>query len=91
MVDFIHNIVYNRFLKFLSHSLLSNIPFVKCIASDFYQRTFSFFGSNTFYGASYLKCFNSKDVYTADLIRFFRFQFGNVSPFEQFIFDISSA
>ena len=53
------SIVYNRFLKLLSHSMLSIIHFVKCIASDFSPHTFSFFGSNSLYGASYLKCFNS--------------------------------
>ena len=53
-IDFIRNIVYNRFLK-LCHILymLSNIYFVKCIASDFSQHTFSFFGSNSLYGPSY--------------------------------------
>ena len=49
--------------------MLFNIPFVKCIASDFSLCTFSFFGS--LYVASYLKCFNSKDICTADLIRSF--------------------
>ena len=52
--------------------MLSNIPFVKCITSDFSLRTFSFFGSNSLYVASYLKCFNSKDICTADLMRSFR-------------------
>ena len=51
--------------------MLSNIPFVKCIASDLSLRTFSFFGANSLYVASYLKCFNSKDISTSDLIRSF--------------------
>ena len=68
--------------------MLSNIPFVKCLASDFSLCTFSFFGSNSLYVASYLKLLNSKDIYTVDLIRSFRFQFGNISPFEPFIFNI---
>ena len=89
-ISFIHNIILHRFNKFISQCLDSDICLVRYIIIDSLKFAYSFIGYNHLYGNFHQKHLNDSDLHASTTIRCYRHLFGTISPFESYIFNISS-
>ena len=71
-VNYVKDIIINRFSKFISSCLNMNNPFVFYIISDAMHLAYSFVGYNYLFGKTHSRFFNSNDLSIANTIRFYR-------------------
>ena len=88
---YIHEIIFKRFTNFFQRCTNSDIPLVNCVFQDSSYFVYTSTGHNHMYGNFHLKQFNDNDLNLAHIIRFYRQVFGNHSPHETFISDISTS
>ena len=91
-ISFLHNMILNRFEKFISLCMESDNPVVKYVFFDSVNLAYSSIGYNCLYSHSHVKHFTEHDLYVSSMIRFYRHNiiYGTHSPFESYIIHISS-
>ena len=89
-INYIYDMIFYRFSKFMSRCLDMDHPLVSFVISDSMHLAYSFIGYNFRFGSSHLKCFNDNDLCIANTIRFYRHMYGSSSPNEDCISTLSS-